>query len=130
NSYRDNTLILVPNGDDGLSTKTGTQQQANINFMKNSVDIVQTTNERDVHHYLNEVYKYYGRSIPCISCSDVHNFKSIEDYPLDKSTWIKADLTFVGLKSILYEPAHRVKIQLNNLSTNVEYTLIDNINLI
>src|SRR5699024_10592797 len=94
-----------------------------------SVDIVQTTNERDVHHYLNEVYKYYGRSIPCVSGSDAHDFKSIEDYPLDKSTWIKADLTFEGLKSILYEPAHRVKIQLNNPSTKVESKVIDHIKL-
>src|SRR5699024_6105245 len=97
--------------------------------MRNTIDIKLTTKKRDVNHNFNDTYKYYGCSILCVSGSDAHDFKSIEDYPLDKSTWIKADLTFEGLKSILYEPAHRVKIQLNNPSTKVESKVIDHIKL-
>lgn len=47
---------------------------------------------------------------PCVSGSDAHE---ISDY--GKSfCWIKSDLTFEGLKQIVYEPKDRVKIQPDN----------------
>jgi ABC-type dipeptide/oligopeptide/nickel transport system ATPase component len=42
-----------------------------------------------------------------IFCSDAHTIDDIGT----KFTWIKADLTFEGLKQIIYEPEERVKIQ-------------------
>lgn len=68
---------------------------------------------------------------PCIHGSDAHEFKYI-GYPCAKrgdishscetnfqdcelrSCWIKADLTFEGLKQLLFEPEDRVAIQQNN----------------
>ena len=36
---------------------------------------------------------------------------TINVFPNNKCTWIKADPTFEGLKQILYEPEERVRIQ-------------------
>lgn len=47
---------------------------------------------------------------PCISGSDSH---SLDTYG-DSSCWIKADLTFEGLKQVVYEPEVRVRVQENN----------------
>lgn len=51
-------------------------------------------------------------SKPVVCCSDAHSLEKIGSM----STWIKADLTFEGLKQILWEPKDRVKIQERNPS--------------
>ena len=47
-----------------------------------------------------------------LDCSDAHYFSTETDKDRIGNcyTWIKADPTFEGLKQILYEPTHRVKI--------------------
>lgn len=127
--YKSKTLIMIPNGDDGLSPNIGTAFEHNRGFMNKSVSIIQTTSKNDIDHYLNEVPKYYGRSIPCVSGTDAHDFKTFNNYPKEKSTWIKADLTFEGLKSIVYEPFYRVRIQANKPSTKVESKIISHVKL-
>src|SRR5882724_649788 len=57
---------------------------------------------------------------PCVTGSDAHSFNDIDNWlgktvtqggsHVKESTWIKADLTFEGLKQIIYEPAGRVFI--------------------
>ncbi len=49
---------------------------------------------------------------PVACCSDTHSLENIGSL----STWIKANLTFEGLKQILWEPKDRVKIQERNPS--------------
>ncbi|POR21411.1 hypothetical protein BWK58_12470, partial [Flavobacterium columnare] len=48
-----------------------------------------------------------NKSKAVIQASDAHSFEDISN----KSTWIKAQPTFEGLKQIIYEPEERVKIQ-------------------
>lgn len=128
--YKEIALILMPNGNDGLSNEKGTNQNANLKFMKNSVDIIQTASLKDRNFFLNkDCHEKYGRRFPCISGSDAHDFDSIKNYPLDKSTWIKAEPSFEGLKSILYEPEYRVKIQETDPATKLSSKVISYINL-
>lgn len=61
---------------------------------------------------------------PVLSCSDIHSFSDLKDSlgkrktsiidgkeNIEKDiTWIKSDLTFEGLKQILYEPESRIYI--------------------
>lgn len=65
-----------------------------------------------------------------LHCSDAHG------YPNDPSktkpndlghcyTWIKADTTFDGLKQIIYEPEHRVKLQLDEPDFKEDKLVID-----
>lgn len=52
--------------------------------------------------------RYEGASPkPVICCSDAHSLAKIGSL----ATWVKADLTFEGLKQVLWEPKDRVKIQ-------------------
>lgn len=52
------------------------------------------------------------RSIkPCVWGSDAHNYDSLFAPANDKFCWLKCELSFEGLKQILYEPEERVKIQ-------------------
>src|SRR3989344_1307526 len=61
----------------------------------------------DTEFFLN-TSRYEGAvAKPVVSCSDAHSLEKIGTL----STWVKADLTFEGLKQILWEPKDRVKIQ-------------------
>lgn len=114
--YKNKVLIMVPNGGDGLSPKEGTGYNTNFNFMQSDVDIIQSANYADRNFYLEQAPKYFKKQFPCITGSDAHDFETINRYSLNKKTWIKADPTFEGLKSIVYEPKYRVKIQKENPS--------------
>ena len=62
--------------------------------------------KRDVEDYEKYVFQEIQRK-PLIMCSDNH---SPEDYSPKERLWIKADLTFQGLKQCLYQPLERVYI--------------------
>lgn len=62
--------------------------------------------KRDIDEYEQHVFKDITRR-PLIMCSDNHNPK---DYTVKEMLWIKADLTFAGLKQCLYQPQERVFI--------------------
>lgn len=61
---------------------------------------------RDVDDYEQHVFKDIPQR-PLIICSDNHNPK---DYSVKEKLWIKAELTFSGLKQCIYQPAERVFI--------------------
>lgn len=61
---------------------------------------------RDIADYEDHVFKCIKRK-PLIMCSDCHNPKQ---YNPTEALWIKADLTFAGLKQCLYQPLERVYI--------------------
>jgi exonuclease SbcC len=84
---------------------------------------------QNVIYYLdNERYETneISKSKPVISGCDAHSFEELDEFlgnyvertnpnngqqEIYKDiTWIKADTTFEGLKQVLYEPEHRIKI--------------------
>lgn len=71
-----------------------------------SVDFFEIGQKRDVDDYEKHVFKYINRK-PLIMCSDCHNPK---EYAPKEALWIKADITFAGLKQCLYQPLERVFI--------------------
>lgn len=62
--------------------------------------------KRDIEDYEKKVFKDIARK-PLIMCSDSHSPK---EYTPKESLWIKAELTFSGLKQCLYQPQERVYI--------------------
>lgn len=116
--YKNFSLTMIPNGNDGLAYTTGTNYQANCDFMKNEVDIIQSANPKDIGYFLNDAKEVYGKTYPCVSGSDAHDANSFLSFDESKRTWIKSETTFEGLKSIMYEPANRVKIRNLNPSTS------------
>lgn len=56
----------------------------------------------------------FGSLKACMHGSDCHDFARLCKPELDRFCWIKSDVTFEGLKQVLYEPADRIRIQANN----------------
>lgn len=71
-----------------------------------SVDFFEIGQTRDISDYENHVFKEVKRK-PLIMCSDCHDPKQ---YNPKEALWIKADLTFAGLKQCMYQPLERVYI--------------------
>lgn len=71
-----------------------------------NIDFFEIGQKRDIDDYEKHVFKEVKRK-PLIMCSDCH---SPVEYSPKESLWIKADLTFEGLKQCLYQPLERVFI--------------------
>lgn len=92
------------------------------------VDIFEIGKIEDVSGYNTSVvpfiYKKIQKKHPVIICSDNHN---INDYQTRSTCWIKAELSFEGLKQIIYEPEARVKIGDGKPEEKPSYQLINSI---
>lgn len=66
-----------------------------------------------------------------LDCSDAHhNLDTTEKDRLGNcNTWIKAQLSFEGLKQVLYEPSERLRVQINEPDEKNVYQVIDTIQL-
>ncbi|MFL0171633.1 hypothetical protein, partial [Tenacibaculum maritimum] len=62
---------------------------------------------------------------PTIKCSDAHELEKIGDY-----TWVKAKLTFEGLKQIIYEPEIRCRISGENPDKKLAHKCIESVQFI
>lgn len=62
---------------------------------------------------------------PLLQSSDAHSFEQIGK----KYSWIKADLTFEGLRQIIFEPEDRISLSKDNPDTKLDYQVIDFIEL-
>lgn len=71
-----------------------------------SVHFFEIGQKRDIASYEDHVFKCIDRK-PLIMCSDCHN---PNEYSPKEYLWIKADLTFEGLKQCVYQPLERVFI--------------------
>jgi len=99
------------------------KQQIKKDLLLGNVDILEIRNEKDESDYRNIVFPDIGDALPLVVCSDNHNIKKYSP----KYCWIKSDLTFEGLKQIIYEPMERVKIQENKPDEKNSYEVIDSI---
>ena len=101
----------------------------------NKTDILGSANKKQIEFFLSEkCLNDVGKNIPCIKGSDSHNidypFGKLRDNksnPTEKYCWIKSDLTFNGLKQIIYEPSERVKIQETNPDFDFDKPVFDSI---
>jgi AAA domain len=66
---------------------------------------------------------------PCVGGSDAHSLSTIGKPDLDRFCWIKSDLTFEGLKQILYEPKDRVYFGDAPPNLKNDYQVIDRVTI-
>lgn len=143
---RENTLIVVSNSNkDGNSAyqkhydlfenENGSLDEVR-RVIYNMSDCIFSSNEKDVDYFLGkgvdtkEMVKKKIRSLkPCIHGCDAHTESKLFEPDENRYCWIKADLTFNGLKQIIYEPEERVRIQEMKPEEKKAYHLIDTINL-
>lgn len=95
------------NGVDDRITNVLETNQAVKEEYANNIDIFEMGQYRDLDEYRKFVFPDIGEK-PMIICSDNHDPRN---YGPSQTLWIKADLTFAGLKQILYEPEERIRIQ-------------------
>ncbi len=83
----------------------------------NKVDLVFTAAE-SVESYNKAKQKLHEQGVKdfLLDCSDAHNFAdaATKDRLGNCNTWIKADMTFDGLKQVLFEFDERVRVQETN----------------
>lgn len=121
----DHVLIVTAANNDGIRAERGKQRKLLLSDELDKFSNAFFGNAGNVTHYLKtdraEDKGQYTRPKPVLSGSDAHSLAELEerlgrvvsgatDSFVFKPTWIKADLTFEGLKQIVFEPHNRVFI--------------------
>ena len=145
-NLKENTMIVVSNGKDGVSSlrqhydlfenEMGSLSAVRRNIYRLS-DAIFSGNPKDCSFFLGEkkncgkktVINDCGSLKPCIHGSDAHCEDKLFNPDNDRFCWIKADLSFEGLKQILCEPKDRVKIQLDKPEEKTGYHVIESIEI-
>jgi predicted ATPase len=117
-SLRNYVVIAVSNSNrDGNSGIQHSSLAATRQEIYRMSDIIFSANDKDIQYFLGEgvddeetIKQKYGSLKPCVIGSDAHSIDAVNVFPNNKTTWIKADPTFEGLKQILIEPENRVFI--------------------
>ena len=128
--FKGKYLIVVPVDEDladvdwhnqGHQFRKVLYQQSNIFFSSNTSTIKFGLGMK--HPSKEEFLREFKSFKPCVIGCDAHSIEMIKTKlglqweskdDTSKTTWIKADPTFEGLKQILYEPEDRVRIQSEN----------------
>ena len=110
-------LTAVSGKEDGLSGLKGAKEtiaddiRSNIDFIFSSNDSDREFNLGNKEGWNPEDYiKKYGVLKPCIHGSDAHCLEKICNPDFKRYCWIKAKLTFDGLRQLLCNPEDRVHI--------------------
>ena len=120
----DYLLIITAANNDGIRAERGKKRKRLISDEIDKFSNGFFGNDANVHYFLNrergENGSEYFDPKPVMSGSDSHSFADLDDRLGQvvsnsngialKPTWIKADLTFEGLKQIIFEPQNRVFI--------------------
>lgn len=115
---KSNSIECIPN--------TLPSSMAQKKDIASCVDIFELGSVNDAEDYLTTVFKKLKKLYPMVVASDNHDFKS---YGFKKSyyCWIKANLTFEGLRQTLIEPEERVCISPVKPDTKEPYKVIESI---
>ena len=131
--FKGKYLIGVPSDED-LSKISWDGQGHNIRkVLIQKSDFLMSSNENTIAWALGKIEgeekqkKEFKTLKPCLWGSDAHEIDSLLEPALQRHTWIKADLTFEGLRQTIYEPQERVKIQEVKPDEKLAYHVIDSI---
>lgn len=121
----DHVLIVTAANNDGIRAKPGVKRKAEISDELDKFSDAFFGNAGNVSWFLStsraEDKSNYTESKPVLSGCDAHSLADLDatlgqvvttatDGVVLEPTWIKADLTYEGLKQIVFEPANRVHI--------------------
>lgn len=114
------------NSIEGIKNNLLVKQEFKQQLLSTYHPLLEVGKIEDVDNYKSYVFPNIKFSLPIIMCSDNHN---IREYTTKEKLWIKADMTFEGLKQILFEPEERVRIQAAKPDEKDIYKVIDSIKL-
>lgn len=115
---RENCLIGVANGKDGISGLPADGFSATRDELLKLAHFVFSGNPKDREYYLGkksgvpvgEIVRQYGSLKPCLHGSDAHSVATLFKPDENRYCWIKGDPTFEGLRQVLWEPEARVAV--------------------
>ncbi len=114
------------NSIEGIKNNLLVKQEFKQQLLSTYRPLLEVGKIEDIESYKSYVFPNIKFSLPIIMCSDNHN---IREYTTKEKLWIKADMTFEGLKQILFEPEERVRIQAAKPDEKDIYKVIDSIKL-
>jgi hypothetical protein len=141
--FRENTIICVSNSsNDGASALQKHydlfegNEPGSLDGVRKAIyclsQMILSGNPEDRAYFLGKkidapdvVVQKCGSLKPCIHGSDAHTEDKLFTPDENRYCWIKADLTFEGLKQVIYEPEDRVCIQELIPEEKQIYQLID-----
>lgn len=121
----DHVLIVTAANNDGIRAKPGVKRKAEVSDELAKFSDAFFGNSGNIEWFLGtsraEDKSEYTEPKPVLSGCDAHSLADLDarlgqvvttstDGVVLEPTWIKADLTFEGLKQIIFEPANRVFI--------------------
>jgi hypothetical protein len=140
---KNNTIIVVANGNDGVSNLKKhsdffIDDKSMLNSLIESIyqfsDAIFSSRLKDREYFLgeradseDEVIKKLRSLKPCYHGCDAHENQKIFNPDGSRFCWIKSNPTFNGLKQTLYEPGERVMIQPTIYENKTDYQVIDKI---
>lgn len=115
--FKHKYFILLPCDEDLSKVSWDGQDHHTRKLFIQKSDILIATNPNTIRWALgqfnNSVQEYiteFKSLKPCIGGSDAHNFEELFVKNAERGTWIKANVTFEGLRQIIYEPDQRIKL--------------------
>jgi energy-coupling factor transporter ATP-binding protein EcfA2 len=123
--FLDHVLIVTSANNDGIRAKPGAKRKAEISDELDKFSNAFFGNTKNIAYFLKtdraEDKEEYTEPKPVLSGCDAHSFTDLEEKlgqvvtsPEDgivlEPTWIKANLTYEGLKQIIFEPDNRIFI--------------------
>ena len=147
-NFRKNVLIVISNSNhDGVSgfqkhydffeDDTDSSLDGVRRAMYKISDCIFSGNPEDRKYFLGQkkddievVIKKCGSLKPCVHGSDAHTEEELFSPDKERFCWIKADLTFEGLKQIIFEPELRVRIQESDPNQKIPYQVIEEVRFV
>lgn len=114
--FKEKFLIGVPPDEDLSKVSWDSQGHQFRKVLIQKSDFLFTTNHSTINWALGKKEglpkqeKEFKSLKPCFGGSDAHSFERLFEQDKSDHTWIKADLTFEGLRQTIYEPEERVFI--------------------
>ena len=115
--FKDKYFILLPCDEDLSKLSWNGQDHHTRKLFIQKTDILIATNSNTIKWALGEFnntkedyIKEFKSLKPCIGGSDSHNFSELFTKNSEKMTWIKADVSFEGLRQIIFEPSQRIQL--------------------
>jgi ABC-type lipoprotein export system ATPase subunit len=117
-------LVVTAAGNDGIRPERGVKRKASITDELDKFSDGFYGNSGNTNYFL-KTDRYEDKAVvakpkPVFSASDAHTISDLENYlgkvfvgdaqTRREPTWVKADLTFEGLRQTLFEPSERVFI--------------------
>ncbi len=150
--FRDNCILVVSNSNnDGASAVQKhydlfENEEGSLDGLRSSIykisHAIFSTNIKDINYFLgkrlegtdgyneeiykqevNDVIRQRGSLKSCLVGCDSHKELTL----FSKFTWVKADLSFEGLRQICFEPEQRVKIQTDKPDFKEDKVVIDRV---